>query len=577
MKNIVAKKQRFFNWKKIIFWIGLGIFYLALAVVFTWPLIKNFNSAIIGQSDFTDGPFFLWNIWWVKKAILSFQNPFFSNFVYYPENVNLTLHTLTYTTALIALPLTLAFSLITTLNIVLFSSIIASALGMTLLVQYLTKNKWAGIISGVVFAFNPYLFSHLEAGHYNLTMLWIFPFLALFFIKTLKESSKVNPIIFSSLLVAQSYLDLQLAVFSIIIVGLIFVFNTIFDYKIILNKHTLIRILLSVSLYILFFAAPYIYLMFGFWGHKELSSTYNNGDLKIIFGANPLNPIFGKLNLDMALNMIGSYRENVISLGRSTMFMAVLALFFSREKIKERIMYFLIAVVGIILAAGPYLQIGGAVFENIRLPFYYLAKLPFFNVGVVPTRFVIIAYFALAILVGFLVSDIYSYLSGKKLKVLAIVAALFLCIPIGLEFYSGTMKIDKLAHSPILDEIASDAGEFTVLPFNASARDGYYQTFFNKKVVSGYLGRRIHDYYLKQYWYKPTIDYIISADEKTLSADDYNLSLAKKSFLEYKVKYVTVDKTVKSPDRISKIKTLMSRLGYKVWREDKLLIVYKLY
>ena len=229
----IAKVRKFFrillknSLKSYSFWIFL--FFIILAIVYTWPLAEHFNSSIIGQADFTDGPFFLWNLWWVKKALFSFSNPYFTNFTYFPAKVNLSLHTLTVGRAVISIPFQFFFSLITVNNIIQILSITFSGFGTYLLVRYLTRNKIAGMISGIIFAFSPFVWSHLLAGHINLGDLWVIPFATLFWFKMLRRRRWTDTIWAGLFFSIACHNDLQIAFYLAILLFIIFVFELMFS------------------------------------------------------------------------------------------------------------------------------------------------------------------------------------------------------------------------------------------------------------------------------------------------------------------------------------------------------------
>lgn len=560
----------------VLYWSVLAIFFLGLAILFTWPLAQNFSKAIIGQSDFTDGPFFLWNLWWVKYALLAHINPFFTTFVYYPAHVNLVMHTLTFTSGLLSLPFQGWLGLIRSLNLILFFSMVTTGIGMVWLMKYLTGNKFVGITSGLIFGFNPYLFGHLQAGHYNLTMFWILPLAILFFYKTLREEKLYNPIIFAVLLVLQSYLDLQLAVFNFFVLIILFLAYSITEPRKIYNCRKLAFFITSAVIYLGLFALPYYSWIKEFWSNNMASDIYNNGDIRILLGLNPLNPYLGAQNLKLTLRLIGSYRENVIPLGFSVMGLALLSFAAFKRNLKEKIIYLIIALVGGALALGPNPQFAQKVSNQIHLPFYYLAKLPFFDAGIVPTRFVVISYFALAVLAGYLCFDLWSFFKRKKLTYVAVILIVLITSVVGFEYYSGQMKIDYLNHSPILEKIKDDQGDFSVLPVVSSARDGYYQTFHQKKAVSGYLGRRVHDYYQAQYINEPGLRRLSSDRLDPPEGDDLNRDRVLEVFKKYKIRYVYIDKTNHRPEIIEHTRSyLEGTLGLPVWQEDDSLLVYK--
>ena len=160
--------------------------YSGLSIIFTYPVA--FSSAEIPGG--ADGYQFLWILWWFKKALLSFANPYYSTYMFYPDGVNLAFTELTPFNSIASIPLQMLFSLVAAYNILWILSFIVSGYGTFLLVNYLNRDSRAAFISGLIFAFCPYHFAH-ALGHLNLiTIEWI-PFFVLFFIKTLTEDKKM--------------------------------------------------------------------------------------------------------------------------------------------------------------------------------------------------------------------------------------------------------------------------------------------------------------------------------------------------------------------------------------------------
>ena len=78
-------------------------------------LLLSFRTAILGDGG--DGVSFLWNFWWVKKSILELvQNPFYSDYMFYPNMMDLHLHTLILGPALMVLPIQIFFGPVISLN-----------------------------------------------------------------------------------------------------------------------------------------------------------------------------------------------------------------------------------------------------------------------------------------------------------------------------------------------------------------------------------------------------------------------------------------------------------------------------
>jgi hypothetical protein len=565
--------------KNLIYWIGLGLVYVTLAIIFTWPLAKNFQTAIVGQSDFTDGPFFLWNLWWVNKSILTGANPFFSTFIYFPAQANLTLHTLTLTSGLIAIPLLQLMNLVAAQNTIIIGSLVASALGTAVLVNYLTKSKIPAIISGVIFAFTPNIAGHLMAGHFNLAILWCIPLIVLFFIKTLREDSFTNPVVLGLLLAAQFYLDLQVGSAAMIILFIIFLFNALSGFRKTINLRKGFLYLLVVLPFILIFLAPYTHWTKEFWADRHVEETYNNGDFAIIFGANPLNPIsWLKGDFNLLVKTMGSFRESAISLGRIAIIISVLSFAFFRKHLGDKAIFLTMAIVGIVLAAGPSFQFNNQISTNFHLPFYYLAKLPPFNIGVVPTRYIIITTLALAVLAGYFSAGLMDTLKSRHLIWGKILIILVLPAGVFLENYCAPLPMDKLEISPIYQQIAAQKGDFTILPVSPNSHDNFFQTIHNKKMISSGLSRRICHYYSIQYKGLPGIESLINLDVPGVdfSSRDFDAASVKKTFEQFKVKYIIVDRVYHSTNTVERAKSYLgSKLILPIYAEDNKVIVYR--
>lgn len=556
-------------------WILISVFYLCLAAIFTWPLLSYFSDFIIGQHDFTDGPMFLWNYWVAKNSLLHLQNPFFTNLVYFPDNVNLALVTYTFTNGLISIPLQFFLNLVQTINVITLLSITFSAVGMYFLVYYLTKNRIAGLVPGIVFGFSPYVFSHLMAGHYNLSMLYLVPFTVLFFIKSLREDKYINLILFTSLLIMQSYLDLQVLLYVAIILFVVLIEHSVSFRAGIFKKRKIFFLLLFALSYALIFIYPYLHLISLFGNKGAIDTTFNNGDLKVMFGLNPLNPLFNNSNYKLVTDLLGGYRENVISLGYSVLGMATLSLVLFRRYWQEKLCYLILVAVGIILALGPYLQYAGRVAYSVKLPFFYLQNLPLFNFGLVPPRFIIISLFALSVLVGFLFAHVFEFLNNKKMLYLFYPILLIGALLVAGEFYSGELKTHRLPQPEALEYIKEDQGEFTVLPVHPTVFDEYYQTIHGKKIISGYLGRRVDPYYSSKYYHLAGVDHLLGSNLDNLSGDDFDESKVKDEWKKLKIRYFTVDKTQNNREFVDRANSYLEQMEVQKVAEDASMVLYK--
>ncbi len=141
---------------------GLAIagLFLALTLAVTWPIPSRIASAVPG---FGDSMLNAWILAWEGRAIgrLDFAG-FFDTNIFYPLEGTLTYSELMLPQAIFATPAWLAGrNPILVFNLVLLASIWTSALGAYLLAMRLTRDRAASFTAGAIFAFCPFMLTHL--------------------------------------------------------------------------------------------------------------------------------------------------------------------------------------------------------------------------------------------------------------------------------------------------------------------------------------------------------------------------------------------------------------------------------
>lgn len=152
----------------------------------TYPLILHLDTAVF--SVYGDPLLNTWILAWdVHKLFTDPQNLFHANIFYPHRNVLAYSENLLASSLLAAPVLWISQNPILAYNFVFLFSFAFSGFGTYLLVWHLTRNSYASFLSGIIFAFSPYKFSHL--GHLQLlTTQWI-PFCFLFLHRLLETAS----------------------------------------------------------------------------------------------------------------------------------------------------------------------------------------------------------------------------------------------------------------------------------------------------------------------------------------------------------------------------------------------------
>ncbi|GAB2858956.1 hypothetical protein [Hymenobacter ruber] len=164
--------------KNRLLWPWLLLVYGAFFVVFTWPLGAHFSTSFVAVPG-PDTSQFFWNAWHFREAVLSGHNPFFTNWLFYPQGSSLLMHA--YTPLIGVLSLLLGNEMLA-INTALLLSYALSGTGAYLLARRWVKSPLLALLGGFVFAYSPYKLQRLPE-HYNLVLTATVPFYILLFLR----------------------------------------------------------------------------------------------------------------------------------------------------------------------------------------------------------------------------------------------------------------------------------------------------------------------------------------------------------------------------------------------------------
>jgi hypothetical protein len=136
---------------------------LALALLMTWPLASGLDR--LGKTEPTnaDGEFSIWNVSWVARTLAVDPLHVFDANIYAPHKRTLAYSEANLLPGALGMP---AYWLTRnpwlTLNVVLLIAFASAFAGAYLLLAYLTGSRIAATAGGVIYAFCPYVMSHLS-------------------------------------------------------------------------------------------------------------------------------------------------------------------------------------------------------------------------------------------------------------------------------------------------------------------------------------------------------------------------------------------------------------------------------
>ncbi|RJP34679.1 MAG: hypothetical protein C4536_02460 [Actinobacteria bacterium] len=382
------------------------VFFLLVAILFTWPLVLHLHNGIVGGHG--DPLLNAWIISWDAKTIFTNPSGLFQGNIIYPSRDVLAFSEHQFTLGLIAAPVYLIFrNPILAYNFLVFFCIVLSGFGCYLLVKELTGSRWGGLAGGLFFALCPYKLSQLS--HIQIFFSPFLPFMLLYLYRFLERGKWKNLVLFGVFFVAQSLSSWHYLLYSALAAGLLWLWKAVFSRK----KEDWIRLAMVVAaivvaaLVILPFTLPY------FRAHQRLPGFERSLKEVELYGAKgddylrvlDVSVVYGDAPSPFQEGGIGY--ENVLYPGLMILILAAAGLLLRRREGEDHLVcdpasfrkgalyFFVLGVLSVLLAFGP--KIGG--WDN---PFYMIP----YNLGLlqftrVPTRFFLLASISLGVLGGY--------------------------------------------------------------------------------------------------------------------------------------------------------------------------------
>lgn len=471
----------------------------------TFPLLSKISSGIPAFFS-TDEPYsVLWNFWLVKHTGIKFLDSFNTDFIAYPFGIQIK--GIGFLWFLIIHILSLLFTPILAYNIQVIINFFLNFIIVFYLVWFLTSERLSGFISGLIFAFSPYLFVRAWQ-HLGETYLWMLPMvlLGLFLLKN-KPILRFKIFTVSALLI--STINFNAVYYIILVMGVYFVstlttyFKNHDDYRSKLNNSIIIKNYIFVSIVAFILAIPQFLpiIVKIFTSQSSLASAWNlyHRPFEDLFeqSARPLSyflpaavhPLFGKFTEQfMGSKLYGmSFTEHTLYLGWVPLILAFIAFRGWKKKRKESFnvgFFIFLAVAAWLFSQPPWWQIGSM---KIYMPSFFMYKiLPMFRAY---CRFGILLMLAVAVLAGFGLKFILEKFKSNKVK---IAIAGLACILVLFEFWNWPpYKVIDVSKFPTVyywlkaQSVDSVIAEYPLDADSPNEMYRFYQTAHEKKIING--------------------------------------------------------------------------------------------
>jgi hypothetical protein len=197
-------------------------------VVLTYPLAFQLGTG--GRVDSLDGLFSIWNIAWVARTVVADPAGLFDANIFYPHLNALAFSEANLVAGLLAVPpYWLTRNPYFAHNTVVLLSFMLSLVGTYLLVRHLTGSRAAAAVSGVLFAFCPFIFA--RTPHIQLMMTAGLPFSMLAFHRLVERPGIARGVSLGLVLAATALACGYYGLFAGLIVGVAILFHSITDQR----------------------------------------------------------------------------------------------------------------------------------------------------------------------------------------------------------------------------------------------------------------------------------------------------------------------------------------------------------
>lgn len=167
--------------------------YLAVLALFsvltplmTYPMALHLADAVPGPP--WDNFVWLYDLWWFKYSLFEANiSPWFNPRMFHPFGYDVGLSETIFASKALGLPFSMLGGEVVTFNLLVLASFALSGFTMYLLVLRVTRNAWAALLAGVVYAFAPYRIHALAAGWLPLLPTQWLPLTVLYLDKALDE------------------------------------------------------------------------------------------------------------------------------------------------------------------------------------------------------------------------------------------------------------------------------------------------------------------------------------------------------------------------------------------------------
>lgn len=464
------------------------LFYVLVTLLMTYPLIVNLGTNWTPLQD-PDVFVKLWDIHWLSNFSRD-QSLFYTYDLFYPNGLDLSFHSISWTTVGFSAIIAPFANTITAYNITILWALFSTAYAAYLFILSLLPSRSTAWFGGLVYSFIPAHILHSNP-HPDLAHLAFIPLTALLMSRALRKNEVWSAVVGTVFVALAALTSLYILIFVALTLIPVFLYLAIEKGRwrsLQFWKITVLFAFLSTL-----FLAPRLYPIFQSPSalsqaiEQKYSAHKTQTDPVSYITPSHFHPYANDYIKDKASEFYMNERWPAY-LGIIPLLLILIALF---KYPNRKMVYFWTAVFlfFVLLSIGPTLRFNGQVYEDIILPAHYVSWFPPIRT-VRPDFFVLAVAFPLAILSAFGLDVV---LKKIKLRWLRAVFVILISALLLFEYWNGPYNGRFDIINPFYETLVAEDGDFALIDVPMGRQPSklyvYQQTIHQRPIVEGLSAR----------------------------------------------------------------------------------------
>ena len=462
-------------------------FYLLLAGVLTWPLLKQINNFL---PDGTDTLLHYWNDWWVWEAFTSGESPYFTPYLFHPNGLSMVYNNFALVHILGFGVLRPFFGQVAAYNLVYLVNLALCGVSAYWLAKTLTGDSGVAFVAGIIYQAWPHRMT--QPSHPNLMSTWPIPLFLLFLYRTTQTRRWRDAIAVGLMLALVGYMRWQLLIPATLMGGIFLLFLLWRN----MDKQV-VMLLLGAGLIAVIALLPPVVLLVNTWQDTPTDFVLAGEELRMqtdlaAYLTPPDSHTFFKR---FTQSLYETYYPDRGSRSRVSPYLGLFALALVvvgivKSPRRQMLPWLSMAVVLLLLALGPTLRVFGVQFSGV--PMFYEMVGQFFVVRLLrePDRFNTFLALPVAMLAAYGLLALWQYdwwLRHRKVLVSG------LSLLIVLDFLVIPLPLQATAVSPIFSQLAKEESDSAVLNIHVNPYKSkpymFAQVTHERPILQGHSSR----------------------------------------------------------------------------------------